>query len=51
MRVLLKLFEQDLAVWKERKNDFEGLEHIMIQTHIDKLETTIKIYKKQKARK
>jgi hypothetical protein len=48
---LLQLLERDLASWKKRKDDFEGLEKIMIQTHIDKLETTIKIYKKQKVRK
>jgi hypothetical protein len=45
---LLELLEKDLLIWKSRLNDFESLERFTIQLHVDKLETTLKIYKREK---
>jgi hypothetical protein len=45
---LLELLEKDLLIWKSRLNDFEGMEKFTIQLHLDKLNTTIKIYKREK---
>lgn len=51
MRTLLQMLEQDIRNWEKRKNDFDGLELVMIQTHIDKIEMTMKIYRRQREKK
>jgi hypothetical protein len=45
---LIELLERDLLMWKSRLNMFEGLERFIIELHIDKLETTLKTYIREK---
>jgi hypothetical protein len=45
---LIELFEKDLLMWKSKLSKFEGLEKFIIEWHIDKLETTIKTYIREK---
>jgi hypothetical protein len=48
---LIELLEKDLLMWKSRLNMFEGLERFIIELHIDKLETTLKTYIREKQNK
>lgn len=45
---LLALLENDLSVWRSRLNDFEGLEKMMVLLHIDRIEKSIEVYKREK---
>jgi hypothetical protein len=49
---LLEMFEKDLIILQTRLNDFqgenEGLERFIIQLQIDKLDTTMRTYKREK---
>ena len=48
---LIELLVKDLLMWKSRLNMFEGLERFIIELHIDKLETTLKTYIREKENK
>jgi hypothetical protein len=48
---LIELLEKDLLMWKSRLNMFESLERFIIELHIDKLETTLKTYIREKQNK
>ena len=45
---LIELLEKDLLMWKSRLDEFEGLERLMIRLHLDRIETTLKIYIREK---
>jgi hypothetical protein len=49
---LLDMFEKEVLVWQTRLKDFQGenevLEKVMIQLHLDKIDTTIRTYKREK---
>jgi hypothetical protein len=45
---LIELLEKDILLWKSRLDEFERLENFIIELHIDKLETILKTYIREK---